>query len=192
MTSAWLMVAMLAAGPADGATKTVPPDRASELTDALRTMGAVIDALAAADARTRGASDAPQRLADALATGHATTEDAAVIARWVLEAKEEDVAREFADALGTAAFTARGLDSERWNPVTQAMVALFRSALTDAADHRRREVGDWPELTALVRAAAPAVASSLKEADPETREELALLLRAALEGLRETGAKARR
>lgn len=136
-----------------------------------------------------GTKDAPQRLAGALATGSATADDVAVITRWVLEAKEEDVAREFAEALGTAALGGRGPQAERWNPVVGAMVTLMRSALTDAADHRQRDVGNWPELNALVKAAAPAVAASVREADPETQEQLQLLLGAALEGLREVGAK---
>jgi hypothetical protein len=193
MTSAFLMVAMLASGPAAAENRQAPAKgRADELTDALRTMSAVINAVLAADARTRQAGDAPQRLADALASGHASTEDVAVITRWVLEAKEEDVAREFADALGTANLAGRGPHSERWNPVMGAMVALMRSALTDAADHRQRDVGNWPELNALVRAAAPAVAESLKEADPETQQQLKVLLGAALEGLAEVGAKPHR
>jgi hypothetical protein len=193
MTSALLMAALLAAGPAPGATKSVPADgRAPELADALRTMSAVIDAVVAAEARTRDATDAPQRLADALARGNASADDAAVITRWVLEAREEDVAREFADALGTAALGGRGPRAERWNPVVGAMVALMRSALIDAADHRQRDVGNWPELNALVKAAAPAVAASVRDADPETQEQLNLLLGAALEGLREVGARPHR
>jgi hypothetical protein len=193
MTSAWLMMAMLAAGPAETAKEQgAPAPRRSELADALRTMSAVIDAVVAADARTRGHGDAPLRLADALARGSASTEDVAVITRWVLEAKEEDVARELADVLGTAGLAGRGPQARRWNPVMGAMVALMRSALSDAAQHRRRDVGDWAELHALVKAAAPAVAASLQEADPETREQLKLLLGAAMEGLSEVGAKAHR
>jgi hypothetical protein len=192
MTSAWLMMAMLAAGPAAGAAGERPAPRRSELADALRTMSAVIDALAAADARTRDVGDAPLRLADALARGSASGEDVAVITRWVMEAREEDVARELADVLGTADLSARAPHAQRWNPVMGAMVAFMRSALGDAAEHRNRDVGHWPELNALVRAAAPAVAASLREADPETQEQLRALLGAALEGLSQAGAKAHR
>ena len=192
MKRAVLVVAvMMAAGPALAAAEKETAARpASELADALRTMSAVIDALGAADARTRDAHDAPQRLADALARGSATTEDAAVITRWILEAKEEAVARGLRDALGAADFTGAGPGGERWNPVTGAMVALFQSALEDAEAHRSRDLGDWPELNALVRAAAPAVAASLREADPATREQLLLLVRAAAAALAETAPRA--
>jgi hypothetical protein len=90
------------------------------------------------------------------------------------------------DALRSADLSLAGRQGERWNPALAAMAALFDGALRDAAAHRRRDTKDWPKLTALVRAAAPAIAAALREADPATQAELQRLLAAAAGAVRKS------
>ena len=139
--------------------------------------------------REEDLAEAPARLQEALRTGRFEQRDVALITRWVLQAKEETVARGIADALRSADLSVDGAEGERWNPALAAMAALFDSALRDAAAHRRRDTKDWPELTALIGAAAPAIAASLREADPAARAELQRLLAAVAEAAREAERK---
>ena len=132
--------------------------------------------------------DAPRLLKDAVRTGTAEPADLAAIVSWVLHEKEETVAAGFAEVLGSldVPAAANGNDGERWAPVASAMVDLFTAALRDAQTHRVRRGTDVPpELVALMRAAAPAVAASLREASPESLEPL----RAALSGFSRTAGK---
>jgi hypothetical protein len=161
-----------------------PRDKRSELAEALAAMRVLIDVVEAADVGQSDLAEAPARLQEVMRTGRFQPRDVALISRWVLEAKEETVARGIGDALAAADLKVAGPQGERWNPALNAMTALFQSALRDAAEHRRRDTRDWPELTALVSAAAPAIAASLREADPELRAELQRLLGAAAAAVR--------
>lgn len=158
--------------------------RRSELAEALAAMSAVLDAVARADTAPGDFDAAPERLREALRTGRFEKSDVGLLTRWIFHEKEETVALDLADALRSTDLALAGRDGERWNPALTAMTGLFASALSDAAAHRRRDSKDWPELKALVAAAAPAVAASLSEADPATRAELLLLLAGAAEALR--------
>ena len=183
LTVTFLPVAVARAGEAR------PREKASELSEALAAMQALLGAVARADVGEKDLASAPARLQEALRTGRFEQRDVALITRWVLQAKEETVARGIADALRSADVSVDGAEGERWNPALAAMAALFDSALRDAAAHRRRDTKDWPELTALIGAAAPAIAASLREADPATRAELQRLLAAVAGAAREAEQK---
>lgn len=161
-----------------------PKEKRSELAHALAAMRVLIEVVAAADVRETDPAEAPARLQEVLRSGRFEPRDVALISRWVLEEKEETVARGIGDALRSADPTLAGRQGERWNPALGAMVALFDSALRDAGANRRRDTKAWPELTALVKAAAPAIAASLREADPALRAELQRLLGAMAEAER--------
>ena len=136
-----------------------PRDKRSELAEALAAMRVLIDVVEAADVGQSDLAEAPARLQEVMRTGRFQPRDVALISRWVLEAKEETVARGIGDALAAADLKVAGPQGERWNPALNAM-------------------------TALVSAAAPAIAASLREADPELRAELQRLLGAAAAAVR--------
>lgn len=161
------------------------PDRRSELSEALAAMSAMIAAVARADAAgDADLAEAAPRLRELLRTGRAEEADVALLTRWIFHAKEHEVARGLIDALRSADLAVAGPQGERWNPAAKAMADLFASALRDAEVYRRRDTKDWPELKALVAAATPAIAASLREADPATREEMLRMVAAAVEALR--------
>jgi hypothetical protein len=119
------------------------------------------------------ATDAPALLQRALRGGTVDADAAAEITRWILSAKDDTVARGLIGALRSAELAPKGPDREIWNGTADAMLDLFESGLADAAAHRRRRATDWPELAALVNAAAPAIAAALA---PEVRRGAALAL----------------
>lgn len=125
--------------------------------------------------------NAPQALKEALHEGAAEPADIRAIVDWVLHEKEEKVAAGFAEVLGALDLAARvkGRDAERWAPTVSALVELLGASLRDAETHRGRRGSDVsPELSALVRAAAPAISASLREADPKSLEPLRAALAA--------------
>jgi hypothetical protein len=124
------------------------------------------------------ASDAPAMLQRALRGGTVDADAAAEITRWILSAKEDAVARGLIGALRSTELTPGGPDGEMWDATADAMLDLFESGLADAARHRRRGASDWPELAALVNAAAPAIAKALQETSPADREMLSQFLKA--------------
>jgi len=129
---------------------------------------AAATAAAASDehvARRAGRDDAPRLLKEAVGAGAADASAIAAIADWVLNEKEEKVAAGLAEVLGDADPAATGLSGERWNGTARAVFALFGAALRQGESNRR---GDklGPEISAVVSAAAPAVAGALREADP--------------------------
>ena len=141
---------------------------------------AIVAVLWAAAAGQAGAgevasSEAPGKLTKALQSGQAEPADVRAIIDWVLHEKEEKVAAGFAGVL-SALDTRRqgtGRDALRWAPTMSAMVDLFAATLRDAQTHKSRRGSDVPpELSALLRAAAPAIADSLREADPKSLESL--------------------
>jgi len=117
-------------------------------------------------------------LAEALRRGEVDADTAATLTRWILEGKDDAVARGLASALRSTDLTARGPEAQRWNGTVQALGALLESALADASAHRRRDAGQWPELAALVGVAAPAIAATLQETDAKDREALLGFVRA--------------
>jgi HEAT repeats len=121
----------------------------------------------------RAAADAPALLADALREGKVDADTAAELTRWILSEKDDTVARGLAHALGSIDLTTHGPDGKQWDATARAMVALFGSALGDAAERRPRDASQWPELAALMGAAAPAVAQALHDLPPSDRETLA-------------------
>jgi hypothetical protein len=119
--------------------------------------------------------DAPQALKEALQSGQAQPADIRAIIDWVLHEKEEKVAAGFAEVLRTldAPGQVTGRDGDRWAPTVSAMFDLFGATLRDAQTHRSRRGSDVPpELSTLLRVAAPAIAASLREADPKSLEPL--------------------
>lgn len=137
---------------------------------------AVAGVVMAADGKP-AAREAPALLADALRGGAIDADAAAAITRWILSEKDDAVAQGLVQALRSADLSARGPEAERWNATTRAMVALFERAMLDAGARRPRGA-PWPELAALVDAAAPAVAEALEETDPSDRETMMRFLRA--------------
>ena len=126
-------------------------------------------------------ADAPKLLKEALQKGRAEPADIGAIVSWVLHEKEETVASGFAEVLGALDLPAgvKGRDAERWAPTVSALADVFAAALRDAETRRPRKGSDVPpELAALLRAAAPAISASLREADPESLAGV----RAALKG----------
>ena len=115
-------------------------------------------------------------LRDALREGTVDADAAAEITRWILSEKDDTVARGLIGALRSAELAPRGPDRELWNATADAMLDLFESGLGDAAVRRRRDAADWPELAALVNAAAPAIAKALRETSPSDREALSRFL----------------
>jgi hypothetical protein len=116
-------------------------------------------------------AEAPQMLKEALQDGKAGSAEIGAIVDWVLHEKEEAVASGFAEVLGGLDLQApvKSRETERWGPVVSAMVDLIAASLRDAQAHRGRRGSDIPpELSALMRAAAPVVTASLREADPKT------------------------
>jgi hypothetical protein len=116
-------------------------------------------------------ADAPKLLKEALQKGRAEPADIGAIVSWVLHEKEETVASGFAEVLGALDLPAgvKGRDAERWAPTVSALADVFAAALRDAEKRRPRKGSDVPpELAALLRAAAPAISASLREADPES------------------------
>ena len=142
------------------------------------TMAAVVLALAGtgqADDK-RASTEAPALLREALRAGTVDADAAAEITRWILSAKEDAVARGLIGAMRSAELAPHGADRELWNNTADAMLDLFESGLRDAAAHRRRGAAEWPELAALVNAAAPAIASALQDTSPSDREALSRFL----------------
>jgi len=121
----------------------------------------------------RAAADAPALLADALREGKVDADTAAELTRWILSEKDDTVARGLAHALGSIDLTTHGSDGKQWDATARAMAALFQSALGDAAARRPRDASQWPELAALMSAAAPAVAQALHDLPPSDRDTLA-------------------
>jgi len=151
----------------------------------------------------RAATEAPALLREALRGGTVDADAAAEITRWILSAKDDAVARGLIGALRSADVAPRGPDGEIWSATADAMLQLFESGLDDAAAHRRRNATDWPELAALVNAAAPAIAKALQETSPSDRETLSHFLKAVaptakpmvpslVQGLRHERAEVRR
>ena len=132
---------------------------------------------AAAD-KGRDKDEAAALLGEALRHGEIDPEAAAAVTRWILEGKDDSVARGLASVLRSADLSAQGPEAERWNGTVQAFGALLESALADASAHRRREPTQWPELAALVGAAAPAVAAALQETSPSDRETMLRFMQA--------------
>jgi hypothetical protein len=122
--------------------------------------------------------DAPAVLAHALRSGTVEADEAAAITRWILSEKDDTVARGLALALRSTDMKTRGAEGETWNATARAMAALFEGALGDAAARRPRDSQRWPELAALVGAAAPAIAQALGETSPAERETLQRLVQA--------------
>jgi hypothetical protein len=120
-------------------------------------------------------ANAPALLEQALRHGAVDADAAAEITRWILSEKDDAVARGLIGALRSADLAPRGPDRELWSATADAMLDLFESGLGDAAAHRRRGAG-WPELAALVNAAAPAIAAALRETSPSDREALSRFL----------------
>lgn len=130
-------------------------------------------------ARAAGREKAPRLLKDAVASGTVEAGDFAAIVDWILHEKEENVAAGLLDLLGAAEPAIAGAGGPRWEPTTRAVFALFGAVLRDAEGNRRRGGRDLePEIAAVVSAAAPAVAATLQEADPQTKARMAQFLEA--------------
>jgi hypothetical protein len=149
------------------------------------------------------AAEAPLLLREALRQGSVDADAAAEITRWILSEKDDSVARGLIAALRSAELAPRGPDRELWNATAHAMLEVFESGLGDAAARRRRGAAEWPELAALVSAAAPAIAKALQETSPSDREALSQFLKAIaptatpmfpslIQGLRHERAEVRR
>ncbi|HUG52685.1 MAG TPA: hypothetical protein VMR21_03760 [Vicinamibacteria bacterium] len=138
-----------------------PPRAEAEVLDLLSAVAPLVEALSGS---TAGADEAPRLLAEALRTG--TIDGAAWgrVVRWVLNEKEETVARGLADVLRSVP-AARGRDAARWDATTTAVLGAFEQVLRDAQLQRR------PDSDAVLRsvasAAAPAVIAALREAMEE-------------------------
>lgn len=131
-----------------------------ELAVAVALLVAAPMAMAGTDASRRGGREGA---ADAFAA----------IADWILNEKEEAVAAGLADVLGSLDPSAAGVSGgERWNDTARAMFSLFTRVLRDAEVNRHRPDALKAELAGLVSAAAPAVAATLREADPAARARL--------------------
>ena len=144
-------------------------------------VAAMVAALAAAGTVTARdkepkASDVQALLGEALGGAKVDADAAAAITKWILSEKDDTVARGLADVLRSKELAPRGSDRELWTATAESMAALFESGLGDAAAHRRRGAGDWPELAALLNAAAPAIADALRETSPSDRETMSRVL----------------
>jgi len=131
----------------------------------------------AADARP-AVTEAPAVLAEALRRGTIDADAAAALTRWILEEKDDVVARGLIDALRSADLRATGSDGEPWNATARAMAGLFESALDDAAGRRRHGAAQWSELAAVVDAAAPVIAQELGRMSPSDRDAVMRTLQA--------------
>lgn len=159
LTSISLAVAQSAAAGTRQKTRRTDDN---EMREAAAVIAAIADAMGNAGAR-RG--EAAGLLKEAVRTGTADAEAFATIAAWILYEKEEKVAAGLADVLGAVGPTSAGRDGARWNAATQAMLRLFTSVLRDAQNHRRVDPAEADaRMSAVVAAAAPAVADALREA----------------------------
>jgi HEAT repeat protein len=144
-------------------------------------MAAVVALAAAGWARAEdkpAMPDPPALLGEALRAGNVDAEAAAALTRWILSEKDDAVARGLADVLRSTDLAPKGADRELWNATAESMAALFESGLGNAAARRRRGANDWPELAALLNAAAPAITEALRETSPSDREALSRVLAA--------------
>jgi HEAT repeat protein len=99
----------------------------------------------------------------------------AAIMRWVLTEKEEKVAAGFMAALEPLDATASGAAGQRWNGAARAVVDAFLTVLRDAQSRRPNDGA--AVANDVVRAAAPAVAQALRQADPAATAALLRTLR---------------
>ena len=125
-------------------------------------------ALAATEVSRRpGRDDAARLMKEAVRTGTADAAAFAAIVDWILYEKEEKVAAGLIDVLGAVGPTIATASDERWAETSRAMLSLFTTLLRDAEGNRRPDSDAFEaDLSALVSAAAPAVASALREVDP--------------------------
>jgi hypothetical protein len=152
---------------------------AVEATQALDTFRVVIDAMRSTE---RPPADGASLLKEVLRSGSADPATFGTIAAWVMHEREENVAQGFSEVLEGLDLTGKGKDAERWNATTRAVVNLITASLRDARANRRQS-SVAPELEALLHAAVPAIAATLQEVDPGTRDALAKTVRDALAGL---------
>lgn len=140
-------------------------------------MAAAPMAMAGRNDARRDREDAPRLLKQAVREGTADVADFAAIADWILHEKEEKVAAGLIDLLAAVEPAVAGASGQRWDATTRAVFSLFATALRDAQGNRRRSGRDLePEIADLVSAAAPAVAATLREADPESRARIEALM----------------
>ena len=133
-----------------------------EMREAAAMIASIAGAMQHAGARRGEAADL---LKEAVRTGTADAEAFATIADWILYEKEEKVAAGIADVLGAVGPISAGREGERWNQTAQAMVGLFTGLLRDAQSNRRVDSAEADaRLSAVITAAAPAVAAALQEA----------------------------
>jgi hypothetical protein len=131
------------------------------------------------DSRRAAREQAPRLMKDAVAAGTIDAADFAAIADWILHEKEEKVAAGLIEVIGAAEPAVAGAGGQRWEPTTRAVFSLFATVLRDAQGNHRRSGRDIePEIAALVSAAAPAVAATLQEVDPESKARITALLHA--------------
>jgi hypothetical protein len=131
------------------------------------------------DARRAAREQAPRLMKDAVAAGTIDAADFAAVADWILHEKEEKVAAGLIDVLGAVEPAIAPAGGQRWDATTRAVFSLFATVLRDAqGDHRRSGRDLDPEIADLVSAAAPAVAATLQEVDPESKARIAALLHA--------------
>jgi hypothetical protein len=177
--AAFLFVAatpLRAAEPEKPTSETPQQADVRDIREGLDSLRTIIEAMGRSEAHT---ADAPERLAEAVRTGKADADSFAVIASWVLHAKEEDVARGVSAALSGVDLRSRGPAGARWEPTTQAMVDVLVAALGEAQRHERRSADRLsPEMVRLVATARPAIAATLREMDPAALASLADTARA--------------
>jgi hypothetical protein len=135
--------------------------------------------------------DPPRALEEALRTGKADADDVEALIRWVLQEKEETVARELRHTLQSLDLKGIGRDAQRWEPTSRAILGLFGTVLVDAERLHRRDARSLErELTKVVDAATPALAAALRESDPVGRAIFARGLRALAEAAPDAGVRA--
>jgi hypothetical protein len=140
-------------------------------------VGTALTAAAADDAREARRAEAPRLLKDAVAKGTVEDADFAAIADWIVHAREENVAAGLLEVLGAAEPSLAAAGGKRWEGTTRAVFSLFATALRDGQHNRRRSGQDLePEIAALVGAAAPAIAETFREIDPEAKARISALL----------------